>query len=22
MSLFHCDFLKDLIGSYVRVNRG
>ncbi|PGZ57123.1 spore coat protein [Bacillus cereus] len=22
MSLFHWDFLKDLIGSYVRVNRG
>nr|MBU6863886.1 hypothetical protein [Streptococcus oralis] len=22
MSLFHCDFLKDLIGSFVRVNRG
>ncbi|MGU3369517.1 spore coat protein [Bacillus mycoides] len=22
MSLFYCDFLKDLIGSYVRVNRG
>lgn len=22
MSLLHCDFLKDLIGSYVRVNRG
>jgi spore coat protein B len=22
VSLFHCDFLKDLIGSFVRVNRG
>ncbi|MBS9805691.1 spore coat protein [Bacillus cereus] len=22
MSLFHCDFLKDLIGSFVRINRG
>ncbi|ALQ66180.1 MULTISPECIES: hypothetical protein [Bacillus] len=22
MSLFHCNFLKDLIGSFVRVNRG
>ncbi|HFK1453340.1 spore coat protein [Bacillus pacificus] len=22
MSLFHCDFLEDLIGTFVRVNRG
>ncbi len=22
VSLFHCDFLEDLIGSFVRVNRG